>query len=320
MAYAPNYDCANFCYWMLNLSWQRLTGPQTVLVNTVYTAALAQTTVTDQQWKDFTMISAWRSKYYESWGKYASYYNSLCQSWLNNLPSTPPAWYTALINQFFQDLIDAGISSELDRLWILAGPSEGVALVSLINPASAPCTNVNSTTFTPYYGYKGNASNMRINTNYNLATDSVMYTLNSASFGAYSRTQYATASNEVIMGCGNGLQLSYIQPNYTGNILFSTVNSAYAGTTPPYVTTQGLHVAQRTSATSQTNWRSGVSLGSAVTNSVGLYNGNMSLLAYNSSFYSRLEISMAFTGSGAFSQATFYNIVQALMTRLGCQV
>lgn len=305
---------------MLNLSWQRLSGPQTVLVNTVYNASLAQTTVTDQQWKDFTMISAWRSKYYESWGKYASYYNSLCQSWLNNLPSTPPAWYTAIINQFFQDLSDAGISSELDRLWIFAGPSEGVALVSLINPTSAPCTNLNSTTFTPYYGYTGNASNMSINTNFNLSTNSVKYTLNSASLGAYSRTQYATASQEGLLGCINGGNFAYIQPNYTGNILRSFINSGTAGATPPYGTTQGLHVAQRTSSTSQTNWRSGVSLGSAVSASTALPNETMRILAINTFSFSRLQVSMAFLGSSAFNQTTFYNIIQTLMTRIGCQV
>ena len=320
MAYAPNYDCANFCYWMLNLSWQRLTGPQTVLVNTVYSAALAQTTVTDQQWKDFTMISAWRSKYYESWGKYASYYNSLCQSWLNNLPSTPPAWYTAIINQFFQDLIDAGISSKLDRLWIFAGPSEGVCLVPLINPSSTPAGNSSSTTFTPYQGYTGNGVNSYINCNFNLSTQGVQYTLNSASMGIYLRVQASVSSDQCVIAAQSGSSYSFIQPRYTGNYLRSQLNSNVFPAPPSNTLTTGLISVSRANSPNTTHWRNGSLLGSISAPVTSVPNSITTILTRLGSDFSTNQASLAFIGSGSINQANLYTCVQTLMTRIGCQV
>lgn len=320
MAYTPNYDCANFCYWMLNLSWQRLSGPQTVLVNTVYSAALAQTTVTDQQWKDFTMVSAWRSKYYESWGKYASYYNSLCQSWLNNLPSTPPAWYTAIINQFFQDLADAGIDSLLDRLFIFAGPSEGVSLVSLINPSATPASNPASTTFTPYTGYTGNASSMYIDCNFNMSTNGVNYILNNASLGVYLRKNASSASSQCVIAGQSGGAYSFIQPRYTGNVCRATINSGAFPSMPANSNTQGLFSISRSSSTVHSIWKNGSSLTSVASASGALPNSSTTVLSRVGSDYSDNQVSMAFLGSGGINQANLYTCVQTLMTRIGCQV
>lgn len=320
MAYTPNYDCANFCYWMLNLSWQRLTGPQTVLVNTVYNASLAQTTVTDQQWKDFTMISAWRSKYYESWGKYASYYNSLCQSWLNNLPSTPPAWYTAIINQFFQDLVDAGISSQLDRLFVFSAPSEGIALVSLINPTSTPATNISSTVFTPFNGYTGNASSMRIDTNFIPSVNGVTFTLNSASAGVYLRLEASAASGQVAIGTTNTTGCLWIQPRLSGdyNRTFLNTNANYP--LVPYVSTKGFFAVHRPNSAGFQSWRNGSLIGSVTTASIALSTTQVSVLAGGTSNFCSNQASLAFIGSGSINQAVLYSKVQTLMTRIGCQV
>jgi hypothetical protein len=320
MAYTPNYDCANFCYWMLNLSWQRLTGPQTVLVNTVYSAALAQTTVTDQQWKDFTMISAWRSKYYESWGKYASYYNANCQSWLNNLPSAPPAWYTAIINQFFQDLADAGIDSALDRLFIFAGPSEGISLVSLINPSATPASNPTATTFTPYNGYTGNGSSMYIDCSFNMSTNGVNYTLNDASLGVYLRKNASSASSACVIAGQSGGNYAFIQPRYTGNVCRATINSGAFPTMPANTTTQGLFAVSRSSSTTHTIWKNGSALTSVASASGALPNSATTVLSRVGSDFSDNQVSMAFMGAGSMNQANLYSAFQALMTRLGSQV
>lgn len=320
MAYYPNFDCANFCYWMLNLSWQRLSGPQTVLVNTVYNASLAQTSVTDQQWKDFTMVSSWRSKYYESWGKYSSYYNTLCQNWLNNLPSTPSAWYTSIVNQFFQDLIDAGIDTELDRLWLFTGASEGISLVSLINPTSSPASNGLSTPFTPYQGYKGNGSSYRIDTNFVPNVNGVNFTLNSASFGAYARFAETSANAGVLMGTNSGTSAMWIQPRLTGDYYRSylNTNSNYPLTT--YTTTKGLFSVIRTSSAGFSQYKDGSLQGSAVAGSIALAGSGVSVLAGGTSNYSTNQASLAFIGSGSINQADFYNIIQTFMTRVGCQV
>lgn len=320
MAYYPNFDCANFCYWMLNLSWQRLTGPQTVLITTVYNASLAQTSVSDQQWKDFTMVSSWRSKYYESWGKYASYYNSNCQTWLNNLPSTPPTWYSSIVNQLFQDLEDAGIFNLLDRLFIFSAPSEGIALISLVNPTATPAGNVNSTTFTPYQGYTGNGTTMYLNSQFNPTLNGVNYTQNSASAGVYVRKERATANQECEIGHSDGSTNLIVQLNFTGNIYRCFINSNSQNTSVPYTTTKGLFSVDRTASNLSNNWRNGVNVMASPTVSNAVLNVNVSILARGAVNLSTNQVSMAYFGSGGISQNVFYNIIQTFMTRVGCQV
>lgn len=70
----PNIECYFLCQWMLTVFVPRLTGSQITLTNTIQSAALAQTTVTDQEWKDFCRIAQWRNPYYIV---YRDYQNAL---------------------------------------------------------------------------------------------------------------------------------------------------------------------------------------------------------------------------------------------------
>lgn len=73
MAVFPNSECAVLCYWMLNESAKPLTAAQTSVVNTVYAAAVAATSVTDVQWRNFNLFAAWRNPYYIVWRDYQNY-------------------------------------------------------------------------------------------------------------------------------------------------------------------------------------------------------------------------------------------------------
>ncbi len=64
MAIFPNPDCYLLCVWMTDIALKPLTGPQTTLTNIVKAAALAQTSVTDQQWHDFNLYASWRNPFY----------------------------------------------------------------------------------------------------------------------------------------------------------------------------------------------------------------------------------------------------------------
>lgn len=68
----PNAACAAFCSWMLNVSEQRLSSPQRILVQLVYDAAIAVTPVTNQQWFNFNLFSAWRNPFYIVYRDYAT--------------------------------------------------------------------------------------------------------------------------------------------------------------------------------------------------------------------------------------------------------
>lgn len=67
----PNIDCYYLCVWMLTISKQRLTGPQTTLTETIRDAALAETGVTETEWNNFNQYAAWRNPYYLVYRDYA---------------------------------------------------------------------------------------------------------------------------------------------------------------------------------------------------------------------------------------------------------
>lgn len=67
----PNAECVGFCNWMLNISAQRLSGPQRVIVSEVFNAAVMNTPISDQDWYNFNLFSAWRNRYYLVYRDYA---------------------------------------------------------------------------------------------------------------------------------------------------------------------------------------------------------------------------------------------------------
>jgi len=67
MAVFPNASCLGFCDWMLNVSWQTLTPSRLNLIQSIYTAALNGTSVSDQDYNNFIQVSSWREPYYLTW-------------------------------------------------------------------------------------------------------------------------------------------------------------------------------------------------------------------------------------------------------------
>lgn len=68
----PNAACAAFCYWLLNVSWQSLSGTQRALVQTISAASIAQTPVTLQAWLNFNKFTAWRFPFYQVYASLAT--------------------------------------------------------------------------------------------------------------------------------------------------------------------------------------------------------------------------------------------------------
>jgi len=67
----PNAAATGFTYWMLNISAQHLSGPQRLLVEAVYNSSITNVPITDQQWYNFNLFSAWRNPYYLVYRDYA---------------------------------------------------------------------------------------------------------------------------------------------------------------------------------------------------------------------------------------------------------
>lgn len=84
MAVFPNTECYFLCEWMLTVFVPRLTGTQQTLTALVQAAALAQTSVTDQEWKDFQNYAQWRNPYYIVYRDYQAVSTSNLSSGLVN--------------------------------------------------------------------------------------------------------------------------------------------------------------------------------------------------------------------------------------------
>lgn len=67
----PNSAAAGFTYWMLNISQQHLSGPQRLLTQQIYNAAISNTPVSNQDWYNFNLFAAWRNPYYLVYKDYA---------------------------------------------------------------------------------------------------------------------------------------------------------------------------------------------------------------------------------------------------------
>lgn len=71
--YQPNSACIVFCYWLLNLASQRLSGPQRLIVTDVYNAAVGVYPVSAQTWHNFNLFTAWRKPYFDVYNEFVTY-------------------------------------------------------------------------------------------------------------------------------------------------------------------------------------------------------------------------------------------------------
>lgn len=107
--------------------------------------------------------------------------------------SLPSASQQAIQNQLVLDLKSAGAWSLLDGffIWAQDGDSD-MATINLVNPSNYQLTKVNSITFTTNLGFKGNGSNMYLNTNFNPVTEVGNYSSNDACIGGWVYQAYSS--------------------------------------------------------------------------------------------------------------------------------
>ena len=165
-----------------------------------------------------------------------------------------------------------------------------------------------------------NGTNAYANTFLNPST---MLSLNSHSFGIYSRTN--NLSGTQVYGCTVSTFVSFLQNNLTsanimsGGVVSGVINYTAAPTT-------SLIMATRTSNTLFKGFRAGILLGSNTNVISGLPNSSFYLGARSDSgtpiFFSLHQLAFAFLGSGLTDgeAAALYISVQAMQTTLGRNV
>lgn len=212
--------------------------------------------------------------------------------------------------------------TEFDRLWIHGLSNNIAALTSFVNPLSTIITAVNSPTFTPNFGYTGNFATMYLNTNYNLTTNSVKFTLNNASAFMYIRTNSAFDSADMGAVTTAPLALTQLLPRGSLNNIVGDINgNNNLGTTS--TDSRGFFSTLRTGVSANQIYKNGAIIVSGAILS-RLPNSTLFLLCRNlngvPNLFSGRQISLSGVGSSNINQLNFYNAVQTLGTSLGWAV
>lgn len=314
----PNIETVGFCYWMLNVSWQRLTPPRQNLIELVYDAALNSTSVTDTEWNNFTQVTAWRYPYYLVYKNLADTYCSELIQWLYFLPSQPSDSTIAKYNIFFKELISIGAFYKMDRLYVLASEHKDNAYVSLVNPSSTIISLIGSPSWVQYQGFTGNASSTGLNTNFN-PSGLTNYKLNSASLGIYCRTSPGSTVEADIGARSSSLaSQATIRPLSGGSIALRVNNNTVSfGSVSTAI---GLTVGVASDNNQQYSWRNGSLIQTQTASPVALPNLSMFICGYNfdgSIVSSDRQISLAYFGSGGINQILLNQAIQNFRASIG---
>lgn len=243
------------------------------------------------------------------------------RAYISYLTTTPSVARQNIINTLVKQLKGDGNWSLIDRLWLHASESKQAATISLVNPSSTACTEVNSPAWVADQGYTGDGATSYLNTNYNPATNAVNYTQNNGSILSYTRSDIAEGG--VLMGGRAALNGCILNSENASNNANGRINAA-TGATVAITTSTGLFAIERTSSTLSTLYRNGSSLGTTPTVSQAIDSQNIYICAFNvngsAGSFSTRQISISGIGSGDINALTFYNAIQAYMTSLGTQV
>ena len=210
----------------------------------------------------------------------------------------PDAKTQQLGMRLIQEMKAAGVWSKLDVFYVFATSADcsNFATLNWKNPAAHQCTLQNSPIFTAKQGFKGNRSNMWIDTNYNPSTQGTNYELNNASYGCWIYTTFTSGTN-IPMGA---LPTYIIAAGSTYQIINSSgsenLNSAadLAGT--------GHTVINRVDANNVILFKNKTKIERTRTSSL-VPNATFKLISYTGlNNYSDFELSMAFAGASLVSE------------------
>lgn len=246
-------------------------------------------------------------------------------AWLSVLTTRPSPLIVNAVNTFIKTSKSDGNWQLLDRFWLFGQDIQANARVSIVNPTSTQITEVASPTFTANQGYDFNGTTQYLRTAFIPSSNGVNYTLNSASFGVYSRENY-NGSFGWDMGAYNATDGAALSLRDGTNSAYAKINSVVAAliTVGGVTDSRGLFVALRTASNAIAIARNGSNIGtdtdvSSALPTTEMYIGSLNNNGVAAAFMQR-QISIAFTASGTLNQGTFYTAVQSLATSIGFNV
>jgi len=172
-------------------------------------------------------------------------------------------------NTMVKTLVDNGIWSKLDLLYIYAGHTNdnGESLINWINPATFQATLYNSPAFVSLEGFTGNGTSAKIGHNWIPNTDGVNYQQDSASLFVYSRTNNTENVYDVSAW---GAPYSLMRLRTTGDQTVMYLNQNGSTTTAGQTNSSGFYVSTRNDGVTLKVYRNSIEIDSEADASTGM--------------------------------------------------
>jgi len=156
-------------------------------------------------------------------------------------------------------LVNDGVWSLLDALYILAAPDVATAKLNLVSSSftiTSHGTNIDTTGFTAYSGFTGNGSDRYLDTGCAPSAGTLNYQRDACSYGAYVLSNTA-GSNSVEIGANDGAATiaDLLSRQAGGNILMRVNNTS--GVNVTNATRAGMYVGTRTSTSNVPVYKNG---------------------------------------------------------------
>jgi hypothetical protein len=219
-----------------------------------------------------------------------------------------------------------GCSNTWNVLKVYATQDSTTALLNLCSASYATVAN-GSPSWAADQGYTG-GSGKYLDPSFVPSTAGGFWTLNSATYGFYTRTSDTIATNQVEMGAiGPGAATnSYVQLLGAGPATSFHVNAQFGATTGVTPNIQGLYIFTRTGATTSVGYRNGSSFATNGETSTGLTDITMYTMALNNNGVAAFESSNQFAadylgrGLSPTEATNFTTRLNTLATALGWNV
>lgn len=228
-----------------------------------------------------------------------------------------------LVTMIKDSLGVTSLTSAGDWLYLFANETQEAALKNVIKRSHDGQLVGTSATFTQWQGFTGSGAGY-INTNWNISTQKVSYTQNSATFGFYNRTNGTSTGVVGAVTDVSGYGVAALVRNTSTNIWRINNAGTLAGST---ANSSGHYSLTRRASDSIFVYRNGVELTkNAVVSSSNFLNGNMYLLGSNSNGTANLyvnyqiAIAYAFKGLTALQARKLNNCFEWYMDQLGTGV
>jgi len=228
---------------------------------------------------------------------------------------TPPSWERrGVINDAVVALMDAGVWSKLDVLYMFAAADSQAAKINWKDPGTFDATAVNSPTFTADAGFTGNGTNSYVDTNFNPVSASGQMAAADAHIMAFLTT--TPADVKVFVGFTADYK-TFIAPNVGGtNTQYAITDNAQGGINIANAIAATQYTATRTASNACNLYKGGSSINATSTAvTASLTNSNMSICRGPAGDFSSARVSAASAGAAltAGEVSDYYDAMLAYM-------